>query len=439
MKSIFTKLVVWSCGTFFLSLVALFLLTVFIARRSEGGRGPFPGMEAFELVELRKVYETTGPGDAAAFLARMDVAFGARYYFLDGTGQDVLTGQDRSALLASAGHQWNGPVPSSEGLLTESTSNDGKYHLMARLPPPFGISDLLPYSGLILLVIGSLSWPLAANIGAPLRTLATVVDHFGEGDVSARLHLSRHDEIGHLAESYNRMADRIETLLIAERRLLQDVSHELRSPLARLSFAAELARTAPDRDAAFRRVRKEVSRLNELIGALLEVTRNEGDPSTRTSTSFALDELLREVVEDCRLENADRNRGILLLVATPAPFVGNRELIRRAVENILRNAMRYAPEESKVEVALTCEGKRARIQVRDFGPGVPDASLTRIFQPFFRVDDSRNDSTGGSGLGLSIALRAVKLHGGEIRAANALPGFLVDIDLPVGNIPVDKG
>jgi len=98
------------------------------------------------------------------------------------------------------------------------------------------------------------------------------------------------------------MADRIETLLIAERDYCRNVSHELRSPLARLSFAAELARTAPDRDAAFRRVRKEVSRLNELIGALLEVTRNEGDPSTRTSTSFALDELLREVVEDCRLE-----------------------------------------------------------------------------------------------------------------------------------------
>ncbi len=418
-----------------MSLVALFLLTVFIARHSERGRGPLPGMEAFELVELRKVYETAGQGDAAAFLARLDTAFGARHYFLNGAGLDVLTGQDRSALLASVGHRSDTPMLSPEGLLTESTSNDGKYRLLAKLPPPFELSNFLPYCGLILLAIGLLSWPLAVNIGAPLRTLATVVDHFGAGDVSARLHLSRHDEIGHLAESYNRMADRIETLLIAERQLLQDVSHELRSPLARLTLAAELARTAPDRGAAFRRVRKEVSRLNELIGALLEVTRNEGDPSSRTSTVFALDELLRQVVEDCRLENPVRDGGILLLTADPAPVVGDRELIRRAVENVLRNAMRFNPGESKVEVILTCEGKRARIQVRDFGPGVPDVYLTRIFQPFFRVDDSRNDSTGGSGLGLSIALRAAKLHGGDIHAANAHPGLLVNIELPLGSVP----
>src|SRR5258708_2599822 len=174
------------------------------------------------------------------------------------------------------------------------------------------------------------------NIGAPLRTLANAVDRFGQGDLSIRLGLARRDEIGNLARSFDRMADRIETLLIAERRLLQDVSHELRSPLARLSFAAELARTAPDHDVAIARVKKEVSRLSDLVGTLLEVTRNEGDPSSRSRATFFLDELVREVVEDCSVENIDRACRVTLPAADPVALVGDRELMRRAVENVLR-------------------------------------------------------------------------------------------------------
>ena len=434
MKSIFTKIVVWSCGTLTLSLVALFLLTGFIARRSERGRGMIPRLQSFELTEARNVYESGGTRAAAVYLTRLNTAFGARHYLLNSSGRDVLTGEDRSKLLALVGNQWDEPVGSPEGLLTASISGDRKYRLLVAMPPPFEIGDFLPYCGLMVFAVGLLSWPLAVNIAAPLRTLAAVVDRFGQGDLSARIRLSRNDEIGNLAGSFNRMADRLETLLVAERRLLQDVSHELRSPLARLSLAAELARTAPDHNMAFMRVRKEVSRLSELIGALLEVTRNEGDPSSRTRESLALDELLREIVEDCRIENAHRTRGILLLAADPTPFSGDRELIRRAIENVLRNAMYYAPDESKVEIALTFAGERARISIRDHGPGVPDEFLPKIFQPFFRVDESRNFSTGGSGLGLSIALRAGLLHNGEIHAGNAHPGLLVDIYLPAGNL-----
>ncbi len=139
--------------------------------------------------------------------------------------------------------------------------------------------DLILFNGLILLTVAVLCWPLAFHIGSPLRSLARIVERFGQGDLSARVQSARRDEIGNLARSFDRMADRIETLMTAERRLLQDVSHELRSPLARLSFATELVLTEPDRDKAIMRIRKEISRLSTLIGALLQMTRDEGDPA----------------------------------------------------------------------------------------------------------------------------------------------------------------
>jgi two-component system sensor histidine kinase CpxA len=435
MKSIFTKILVWSFGTLVLSLLAFVIVTGWITRNSERAAGRiFPRLRSFELAEARNVYETRGSLGVAVFLSRLNSALGARHYLVDVNGKDLATGEDRSPLLASVAHRWNEPIFSPGGMLMGTISTDGKYRLIVSSPRPPHVDPwrYIPYYGLILFAVAMLCWPLAMNIGAPLGTLANVVDRFGQGDLSVRLRLARRDEIGNLARSFDRMADRIETLLVAERRLLQDVSHELRSPLARLSFAAELARTAPDHDVAIARVKKEISRLSELVGTLLEVTRNEGDPSSRSRASFFLDELVREVVEDCSVENVDRTCRVILPAADPVALVGDRELMRRAVENVLRNAIYYSPAESKVEVTVRRVSEHAHISVRDRGPGVPDELLPKIFQPFFRVDDSRNGSTGGLGLGLSIALRAVRLHNGEIRAKNANPGLLVEIDLPAG-------
>ncbi|MDQ1469585.1 MAG: two-component system, OmpR family, sensor histidine kinase CpxA [Bryobacterales bacterium] len=435
MKSIFTKIVVWSFGTLVLSLLAFVMVTAWITRNSERAAGRmFPRLQSFELAEARSVYETGGSRAVAVFLSRLNNALGKRHYLVDANGKDLATGEDRSPLLTSVAHRWNEPVFSAGGMLIGTISRDGKYCLIGRSVPPPHVDPwrYIPYYGLILFAVAILCWPLAMNIGAPLRTLANVVDRFGQGDLSIRLRLARRDEIGNLARSFDRMADRIETLLIAERRLLQDVSHELRSPLARLSFAAELARTAPDHEVAIARVKKEISRLSELVGTLLEVTRNEGDPSSRSRATFFLDELVRQVVEDCSVENVDRACHFILPAADPVALVGDRELMRRAVENVLRNAIYYSPAESKVEVTVRRVSEHAQISVRDRGPGVPAELLPKIFQPFFRVDDSRNGATGGLGLGLSIALRAVRLHNGEIRAKNANPGLLVEIDLPWG-------
>jgi two-component system sensor histidine kinase CpxA len=227
------------------------------------------------------------------------------------------------------------------------------------------------------------------------------------------------------------MADRIETLLTAERRLLQDVSHELRSPLARLSFAAELMKDTRDPEAAASRMRREIKRLCGLVSTLLEVTTAEGDPSSRRTERVTIVPLVDEIVNDCRVEAEARSVRIEHETDGPpavAVVEGNSELLRRALENVLRNAIRFTPPSSNVLVRLEALHGKVVLRVRDCGPGVPEGMLGRIFDPFFRVDQSRDG--GGAGLGLSIARRAVLLHGGEIKAENTNPGLMITISLP---------
>jgi two-component system sensor histidine kinase CpxA len=198
-----------------------------------------------------------------------------------------------------------------------------------------------------------------------------------------------------------------------------------------LSFAAELTKTAEDRHAAAARLRKEIDRLTSMVGSLLQMTRLEGDPSSSNQEEVPLETLLRDLVEDCRVEAEARGCRLMLDAVTAPPVIGDRELLRRAVENVIRNAIRYAPEGTPIETHLECALDAALITVRDYGPGVPEELLPKIFTPFFRVDASRDNATGGVGLGLAIAQRAVTLHRGRLRARNMEPGLLVSIELPL--------
>jgi two-component system sensor histidine kinase CpxA len=227
------------------------------------------------------------------------------------------------------------------------------------------------------------------------------------------------------------MADRIETLLAAERRLLLDISHELRSPLARLSVAVELARSDSEPERHLDRIEREVGRLNALVGELLQVTRAEGDAARMHHGRLALDELVNQVVEDARLEAGQRGSEVAWSSREPVEIEGDEELIRRAVENVVRNSVRYAPADTAVEVSVKRSGGEALVIVRDHGPGVPSEHLSRIFDPFYRVEPDRNRASGGAGLGLAIARRAIELHHGRIEARNASPGLLVEMRLPV--------
>ena len=276
-----------------------------------------------------------------------------------------------------------------------------------------------------------LCYALAYYLTSPVRGLQRAVEQFGKGDLSARAPAGRRDELGKLAKTFNQMADRIQTLVNAERRLLMDISHELRSPLARLGVAIELARGGADNQASLDRIQKEGERLNELVGELLDVTRAEGDPAQRKHELIPLGDILDEVVEVSQIEAEAHGSKVELTVESTGAVEGDPVLLRRAVENVIRNAIRYSPPGESIQVHLAALNGRARITTRDRGPGVPESSLPLLFEPFYRVDSHRNRESGGVGLGLSIARRAVELHHGQIKASNAQPGLSVEITLPL--------
>jgi signal transduction histidine kinase len=443
-RSIFAQIVVWFAVTVVLSLVGFAATSMVLSARLSGRDAMLPRLHTLFLHDARHAFERGGSAGLAKYLERLGKYTESVHFLTDGGGIDLVSGEDRSALLARRSARprprrlWPisarfGGLSGREGpLILVHHSDDRRYRLVTVLPPRpgLGLLDSLAYFLWLPMLIGALCYVLAVHLASPLRGLRRVLEKFGRGDLGVRYHLSRRDEIGELAQAFNRMADQIATLLSAERRLLQDVSHELRSPLARLGFAIELARTCTDREAALTRIRKEADRLNHLVDELLQLTRAEGDPGAQDLQDVDLGALLRDLVADCALE-ADAQGCRLALAGERSVFVtGDRELLRRACENILRNAIRHAPAASPVEIELARHDGRAAIAIRDHGPGVPRDALSDIFQPFYRVETDRDRSSGGVGLGLAIARRAVELHQGTIRAFNADPGLVVAVELP---------
>lgn len=436
MRSVYAKILVWGIGTTALCLIASYLFSNWFIMRAGGREGPFGGFAQLQLEESVEAYETGGQPALKKYMDKIARLFHANHHLVNAAGKDLLTGEDFSQLLSRI--PLRDPAPHREGdkFIINRVSADGKYVWLVLGRPPFRQWAFVPYYLLILVSVALVCWLLASRIAAPLRELNSAVQRFGHGELDARVRSNGRDEIGALSQSFDQMADRIQTLLVAERRLLQDISHELRSPLARLSFAAELIRTAPDREAAVARLRKEIERLTSLVASLIEVTRAEGDPSDQPSSVLRLDQLLGQVVEDCQLDAQSHNCGISYRPSTQITVRGNQELLRRAVENILRNAIRHTPAGTNVEVFIQTNSKEAEVTLRDQGTGVPEASLGRIFDPFYRVDDSRDGASGGVGLGLAIARRAVLVHHGTIQAENSNPGLRVVIRIPLANAPV---
>jgi two-component system sensor histidine kinase CpxA len=344
----------------------------------------------------------------------------------------MVDGSDQSALLMLASTPPAPPtIHGDEGLL--ATSPGAGPRLLIKIHRKFRVLGFLPYYLWIFLLIAALGYALAVYLGRPLRSLKRTVEQFGRGDLSARTHSTRRDEIGELARAFDLMAARTETLMTAERRLLQDVSHELRTPVSRLRLTVRLAQTSEKPEAALERIKKETDRLADLLDELLQVTAAEEDPHCREQEHVRLDALLKHLVDDGMMEAEAKGCRIALLANESAVIIGDEELLRRAIENVLRNAIRHAPDGTVVDVELQRHNGTATIQIRDFGTGVPDDSLAWIFQPFYRVDADRSRLHGGVGLGLSITQRAIALHGGQIRATNAAPGLRVTIDLPQSN------
>lgn len=279
------------------------------------------------------------------------------------------------------------------------------------------------------LLLGAIaSFVLARHFAKPLTTLGSAVNAVADGDLEARVAPRlgrRRDEIGTLAQDFNRMADRIQTLVSGERRLLGEVSHELRSPLARLTVALSLERRKSGSSEYLDRIERESQRLDLLVGQLLTLARIESgvDVARRDVDLVAL---LEEIVADGDFEARGSGRSVVLETTTPCAVRANPELLRSAIENVVRNAIRHTAPATAVTVALQTTGDRIHIAVRDRGDGLPDDLLDRVFDPFC-------SGSGGPGLGLAIAERVVRMHRGSITATNVEGGGLqIEIEFDAG-------
>jgi two-component system, OmpR family, sensor kinase len=290
-----------------------------------------------------------------------------------------------------------------------------------------GIS--VPLALIAIAVSAAICWWLARHISQPVVNLQAIARTFASGDLDARVDeriCRRRDELGILAQDFNQMAARLQAQIASKEMLLRDISHELRSPLTRLRVALGLAqRNDTSLGVQLERMERDIERLDALIAETLQLSRLSESELTFAREPVELGNLINDVVEDAHFEASAVGKFISPSMVSDVSAVGNFELLRRAVDNVIRNAIRFTPVGSKVEVSTRVADGSAIVAVRDHGPGVPECDLNRIFEAFYRVADARDRETGGVGLGLAITARIMALHGGSATARNAADGGLI--------------
>jgi two-component system sensor histidine kinase CpxA len=371
----------------------------------------------------REAYEQGGPEPLSLVLRGAEIGPGVRVHLLDSTGLDLVTGQQLSAPISGAQ-----PYPLSGGAREAAvTVKSGDYSCVVEPParrPAIPLGPML----WVLPFVSALCCTVGAYVTWRMRRIETVVKHFGSGELAVRMNPDSGDSIGRLARAFNQMAERIESLVSSHQRLCADLAHELRAPLTRLMLAIPAARRGAS--GALDRVETEASRVNDLVDELLEVARAEADPAALQLESLDLEMLLTEIADHCAIEALDRGCEIQLFLSQAGTLIGDGDLLGRAIENVIRNAVQHTPEGTRIDISSQGDDDFATIAIRDWGPGVPDSALAGIFRPFYRVDAGRGRTTGGVGLGLAIAQRAIAVHGGTIHANNCDPGLRVTIRLP---------
>jgi two-component system sensor histidine kinase CpxA len=316
--------------------------------------------------------------------------------------------------------------------------NGDEYALVIRWdrlrPTPFFGESRLRYLryGLLLLTALLVCYALARYLSSPIQKIRNATQKLAGGELEARVGDelgNRRDELAELAHDFDVMAERIESLVTSQKRLSRDVSHELRSPLARMNVALEIAKQKSNGDTApmLERIEAESDRLNEMISRLLTLSRLETGSEDFERADIDLKSLVEQVVSDADFEANAVGKSVTITDADNCHIVGSYELVGSAVENVLRNAVRYTRDGSSVEVSLKSSNGTAKVAVRDHGGGVPEDELDNLFRPFYRVGEARDRSTGGTGLGLAIADQAIKAHKGTIVAKNTGDGLVVEI------------
>ena len=303
MKSLFAKILVWFLVTVTLATVALLVTSAITFTRPRDWNMPFGMLTMMQMRNLREAYETGGLEALTVAQEQLRNETGIRAVLTDSAGRDLVTGEDHSALVERARSRPMFPMLRGDRMVVERRSRDGAYWFFLFLPRQRWTSWFLQFPYLAIFGVAILlCYLFARHLSKPVWQLRKAVEQFGQGNLESRVRSKRSDELGDLARTFDTMADRIQTLLAAEWRLLLDISHELRSPLARLSVAAELARSDESRDRALAQIEKESERMNVLLAELLRVTRAEGDPASMQTEEVALTELLEELVGDVAIE-----------------------------------------------------------------------------------------------------------------------------------------
>jgi two-component system sensor histidine kinase CpxA len=285
------------------------------------------------------------------------------------------------------------------------------------------------------LIIGLVSLGLSALLTRRLRQLREAAQALAAGNLDVRVHAKGSDEVAALGQDFDLMADRLNDMLEAQRRLLSDVSHELRSPLARMRVALEIADQNQDREKALARISKEADELEQLITHVLSLARLESGNAQINRKPVQLDELVKQIARDADFEAQARQRQVHLSVdGEKFDIQADPVLLRSAIENVVRNALHHTPENSSVDIELQEETSGFLISVRDHGTGIAEDKLQEIFKPFMRASEARDRDSGGYGLGLAITAGSIRVHDGSCRADNHPDGGL-EITL---HIPIDK-
>jgi two-component system, OmpR family, sensor histidine kinase CpxA len=446
MRSLFAKIFIsfWIAQALFFVLVVL--VTWVIRQQGEAGA------EAAQLKVFNdavQAYEQGGNTELHDYFEKIHESEHIRAWLLDDRGEDVsgrpapewIRKNDRQPP-GLPGDFW-GTIPRFTVLRQSLTAPSGHRYTMITIQPPSGPFGprAITWRGLLIGIISSglVCYLLAGYLTAPVVRLRSATQKLAAGDLSARAGGSsrRGDEIAQLVRDFDTMAERLEKLVKAQARLLNDISHELRSPLARINVALALARqrSGPEAEAFLDRMDLESNRLNELVERLLTIARLDASTDGGEKQAINLAELISEIAEDADFEAQGRKCHVVAVIHDICTINGNPALLHSAIENVVRNAIRYTTEGTNIKVQLeSLPGAKpeAIVHVMDSGPGVPEDALERIFLPFYRIDDARGRQTGGVGLGLAITERAVELHGGTVHASNRKEGgLMVEIRLPL--------
>lgn len=395
-----------------------------------------------------QLYDEQGEKAAQEYLQTVKQRFHIDTQVLNDSGDAIVPGTfpPRAAAFEARQHDDPRQLPWRR-LTTEYTSarTGETYLLIFRIPHPEldawrRDSLLWPLSalGIALVVLTLFSLLVTLSITRPLNRLRSAVHDLGQTayqQTSLAQLANRRDEFGVLANDFNRMGARLQSLIDSQRQLLRDVSHELRSPLARLRIALALAERAEpaDRERLWPRLIRECDRLEALIGEILALARLDADVGTAVAVD--LEGLLQHLKADNEL--AATAQRIEVSVAPGAGLSGWPDTLERAIDNLLRNAVRFSPAGQPIELSARTEGERLHISVRDHGPGVTETDLPQLGEPFYRAP---NQTAPGHGLGLAIAKRAAQRHGGQLLLGNHPEGgFVATLDLPLEPVATTSG